>query len=266
MSYELGSLNPASQSLVRARGVARGPIATRGVAIMGRGVKRPRSRSASLFYSGVTSQSVMRARPMPRYWTPPAQTLSGLEFSLRRPRWLRKLKVGRILGKTLKIGALVAGAAILAPAAAGLGVRAGFGLVKGARALARAGGAVFRIAAGRRAGSGLATFKQMAKQRSFEQAAAPFKAAMETARATAMEQAAATEAERAAAAAAETAAAEPFAVPERREVAMTSGGPMIPDFSDEAPTPTQAGGAALAVGALVVGGLLLAQGRRKGRA
>jgi len=79
-------------------------------------------------------------------------SLSGLEFSLRRPKWLKKLKVGRILGKAVKYGAIIGGAALLAPAAAGFAVRGASGLVKGAGLLRRVGGKVFRFTSGRTRG------------------------------------------------------------------------------------------------------------------
>jgi len=184
-------------------------------------------------------------------WAGPS-TLSGLEFSLRRPRWLRKLKVGRILGKAVKYGAIIGGAALLAPGAAGLVVRGGRGLFRGAALLRRAGGAAFRFTSGRRALR--LPFGSLRR-------AAAFKFPLPAHRAPVF-------------------AASPTAPPAEfssmPSTASSGGGgngggagSSTATEDQEAVSPAGAGGInpALVIGGLVIGGLLLSGlGRRKGRA
>lgn len=240
----LGAL-PFGQNLIRRPGVARSRRARRVTAVVSRNLCRPPGRRAARFYSGV-------ARTFPSQVT----TLQGLEFSLRPPRWARKLKVGRILGKTLKIGALVAGAAILAPAAAGLATRAGFSLLRGGRLLSLVGSKAFRLAAGRRSMGGIAALKRAALKRAHGHDGMVPEPTVPTPPSVT----------------APVAASMPTTEAERSAVAMTATGPMIPDDSapDEAETaaaaPTKPGiNPALVIGGLVIGGLLLMP-KRKGRA
>ena len=79
----------------------------------------------------------------------PVYTLSGLEFSLRPPRWVRKMKPGKVLIKVAKVGAVVAGAAIVAPAAAGLVLRGGAAAIKAAGVVGKIGAGAFRLGAGK---------------------------------------------------------------------------------------------------------------------
>ena len=193
----------------------------------------------------------------------PTQTLSGLEFSLRRPKWLKQLKVGRILGKVVKIGAIVGAAAIIAPGAAGFALRGGRGLVRGAGLLRRVGGKVFRVAAGRKAPSRL-PFGALRRAARFTLPAPAYRSPgwpTATAPAYAPEYTPAP-------AASLPIVSEPAYAPAPASLEPSGGGT---GATEEASAVTQAGiggmNPALLIGGLVIGGLLLTgMGRRKGRA
>lgn len=293
MSYELihadtqgmgdAPMLPQGQQLFRRRGVARGQW-NRGQAIMVRRLKRSNARSSGGFYSA------RNARPMPRFntgfgsgfpssvFTPtlrpqgptaspfPAQlttpTLADLEFSLRPPRWLRRLKPLKVLGKVAKIGAIVGVGLIAAPAAAGIAARVGFGAIKGAKLLTKVGAKVFTKVAGRTAVARL-KWKPSAATALLRKSD-PWKIKAQA------------KAQQAAEAAADAALAPvpasmvPQAHADAPDMAMTSSGPQVPDSSDEGGAPTQAGvggggSPALVIGGLVVGGLLLASMAKRKR-
>jgi hypothetical protein len=280
----MGDIPGKSRELFRRRGVARGQ-SNRGNAIMVRRLKRSNARSSGAFYSARNTHPLPRfatgfgtglpspvftpplASPFPSQVTTP--TLAGLEFSLRPPRWLRKLKPLKVLGKVAKVGAIVGVGLIAAPAAAGVVTRLGFGALKGAKLLTKVGAKVFTKVAGKTAMSRLAWRKGVdpvvAARRASDQWGVKSYAKKEMAR-VAAEQAAAD-----AAMAPVPASMVSQAHAEVADAAMTSGGPAVPDFSDE---PTQAGvggggNPALVIGGLLVGGLLLAQmakRRRRGAA
>jgi hypothetical protein len=271
----MGDLPSKSRALFRRRGVARGQ-SNRGNAIMVRRLERSNTRSSGAFYAA------RNTHPLPRFgegfgtglpspvFTPPlfpsqVTTLAGLEFSLRRPRWLRRLKPLKVLGKAAKIGAIVGAGLIVAPAAAGLVARAGFGAVKGVRLLTNVGAKVFTKVAGKTAINRL-KWKEGAARAVAKRAASRVEAGKREAARVAAEQAAD------AALAPVPASMVASSHTEAADVAMTSGGPAIPDSSDEAPTQAGVvggGNPAMVIGGLVIGGLLLAsmaKRRRRGAA
>jgi hypothetical protein len=188
----------------------------------------------------------------------PTMTLTGLEFSLKRPRWLRKLKVGRILGKVVKVGAVVGGAALLAPAAAGLAVR-GAGLVRKVGVLKKVGGKIFRLTAGRKARPGL-PFGALRR-------AAAFKIPLPAYRTPGFGRPNGTTMTIPVPEAAETPQPADFAAMVPSGAGVDQGAPS-PGAEETAAAPAGAAGInpALLIGGLVIGGMLLTGMGRKGRA
>jgi len=164
------------------------------------------------------------------------------------------LKVGRILGKAVKYGAIVGGAALLAPAAAGFAVRGGRGIFKGVGLLRRVGGKVFRFTSGRRPGGGLERALARARNLPYVQPGyrTPDFGSASTPSATMSLPAAILESP------ASFASMSP-------SPARDSGGASQPE--EESPTQAGAGGMnpALIVGGLVIGGLVLASMRSRRR-
>jgi hypothetical protein len=156
MSYELvrsaptlSGIVPRFEKLTKRHGASWG-TPKRGTAVMPVGGGRLLRRSAAMFYSGVRPDPSEAWRPVFHTsspgWVPPNVPLSGLAFSLKPPKWVRKLPLPAkiILGGVAAVGAMIA-----APAAAGLLVRGGTAVAKTAIAAGKVGAAAFRVTAGK---------------------------------------------------------------------------------------------------------------------
>jgi hypothetical protein len=265
MSYErcqLGAVMPARRVRSRFR---------RGQAMMPANLVRDPRRAASNFYA----TRVRATDHWPAMYQPNLTMgdIDAMEFSLRPPKWLKKAAkgVGKTVLKVAKVAVPLAAAAIFAPAAVGLAVRGGIGVVKGAKILGKVGGAVFRKTSGVGAKPPVVTSVPPGVWGNITDALR--KSQEEQARQRAASEA---EAQRQAATAAVVdsmptpgGGAPPYQYP------MTSNGPQVSygdgggggeaqatESTAAATPPLQAGGPALAIGAVVIGALLLS---RKGR-
>lgn len=259
MSYEVQPIGFVKTPRQPARRVFK-----RGTAVVGRRFKSERGRLARRF-SLTTTRSNRRWPPPGWGDTFPSQVTRAIdgvpmEFSLRPPKWLRKgiKKVAKGVFKVAKIAVPVAAAVVLAPAAAGLLVRGGVGAFKVAKIGARLGGRIFRKTSG--LGSGAVPSidpNTGAASGSYDVPGAPGPSLLDRLSASIPESMASGQPQPAS------------------NVAMTASGPAIP-YGDgggagEAEAteavaeskPMQAGGPALAIGAVVVGALLLSQRKRR---